>query len=114
MWAVGGASVGGAALSQCSDRNRLRRHVASLTLAPFHVEAAPPEAGSQPRPERIADPQPGRDPALDPLPWRLTSFLRSLSLWMSQRTDTWGDFGKHSRKAVLFFTLYCVISAAFL
>lgn len=54
------------------------------------------------------------DPALDPSPWRLTSFLRSLSLWMSQRTDAWGDLGKHSRKVVLFFTPYCVISAAFL
>lgn len=59
-------------------------------------------------------PPPTCDPALRPLPWRLTSFLRSLSLWMSQRTDAWGDFGKHSRKVVLFSTPYWVISTAFL
>ena len=45
---------------------------------------------------------------------KLTSFLLSLSLWMSQRMDAWGDLGRHSRKVVLFFTPYCVISTAFL
>lgn len=52
--------------------------------------------------------------ASHPFDLELTSFLLSLSLWISQRIDAWGDLGKHSRKVVLFFTPYCVISTAFL
>lgn len=43
-----------------------------------------------------------------------TSFLLSFDFCINHLADAWGDFGVHSRKAVLFFTPYCTDSTAFL